>query len=64
MGNSIDALTAHFTPAMPTVQNLATFIILATIPFNIIKIALNYSVAVIIFDRLAAAVPSLRGAAA
>ena len=49
---------------MPAVQNLATFIILATIPFNIIKIALNYSIAVIIFDRIAAAVPSLRGATA
>ena len=64
MGVSIDALTAQFTPAMPAVQNLTTFIILATIPFNIIKIALNYSIAAILYDRLAAAVPSLRRAAA
>ena len=64
MGVSIDALTAQFTPAMPAVQNLTTFIILATIPFNIIKIALNYSIAAILYDRIAAAVPSLRRAAA
>ena len=64
MGISIDALTAQFTPAMPAVRNLTTFIILATIPFNFIKIALNYGIAAIIFDRLAAAVPSLRRAAA
>ena len=64
MGVSIDALTAQFTPAMPAVQNLTTFSILATIPFNIIKIALNYSTAAILYDRLAAAVPSLRRAAA
>ena len=54
--------TAQFTPALPAVQNLSTFIILATIPFNCIKLALNYGVAVILFDRLTAAVPSLRGA--
>ena len=62
MGISIDALTAQFTPALPAVQNLSSFIILATIPFNFIKLSLNYGIAVILFDRLTAAVPSLRGA--
>jgi hypothetical protein len=62
MGISIDALAAQFTPTLPAVQNLSTFIILATIPFNIIKLTLNYGIAVILFDRLTAAVPSLRSA--
>ena len=34
---------------------------MATIPFNFIKLALNYGIAVVLFDRLTAAVPSLRG---
>lgn len=60
MGVSIDALTAKFTPALPSVQNLATFLIFATIPFNCIKLALNYCIAVFLYDRLTAAIPSLR----
>lgn len=64
MGISIDELTARFTPAMPQVQNLATFIILATIPFNVLKITLNYSLATILFFRVATAVPMLRRAEA
>lgn len=64
MGVSIDELTARFTPAMPQVQNLATFIILATIPFNVLKITLNYSLATILFFRVATAVPMLRRAEA
>lgn len=64
MGISIDELTARFTPAMPQVQNLATFIILATIPFNVLKITLNYSLATLLFFRVATAVPMLRRAEA
>ena len=60
MGISIDVLAAQFTPALPAVQNLSTFIILATIPFNFLKLSLNYVLAVFLFDRLTAAVPSLR----
>ena len=60
MGISIDVLAAQFTPALPAVQNLSTFIILATIPFNFLKLSLNYALAVFLFDRLTAAVPSLR----
>ena len=64
MGVSVNALAEQFTPSLPAVQNLATFIILATIPFNCLKLALNYTVAVILFDRLTAAVPALREARA
>lgn len=60
MGISIDVLAVQFTPALPAVQNLSTFIILATIPFNFLKLSLNYALAVFLFDRLTAAVPSLR----
>ncbi len=60
MGVSVDALTARFTPAMPAVQDLASFLILATIPFNCIKLALNYGIALFLYDRLTAAIPSLR----
>ena len=62
MGISIDDVVRAVSSANPAIQNLNTFIILATIPFNFIKIGLNYVVATVIFYRVAAAVPALRGA--
>lgn len=62
MGISIDDVVRAVSSANPAIQNLNTFIILATIPFNFIKIGLNYVIATAIFYRVAAAVPALRSA--
>ena len=62
MGISIDDVVRAVSSANPAIQNLNTFIILATIPFNFIKIGLNYVIATAIFYRVAAAVPALREA--
>ena len=62
MGISIDDVVRAVSSANPAIQNLNTFIIMATIPFNFIKIGLNYVIATAIFYRVAAAVPALRGA--
>lgn len=62
MGISIDDVVRAVSSANPAIQNLNTFIILATIPFNFIKIGLNYVIATAIFYRVAAAVTALRGA--
>ena len=52
MGISIDDVVRAVSSANPAVQNLPTFIILATIPFNFIKIALNYGIATVLFYRV------------
>ena len=62
MGISIDDVVRAVSAANPAIQNLPTFIILATIPFNFIKIALNYGIATVLYYRVATAVPALRGA--
>ena len=62
MGVSIDDVVRAVSSANPGITNLTTFIIMATIPFNFIKIALNYAIATVLFYRVAAAVPMLRGA--
>jgi riboflavin transporter FmnP len=62
MGISIDDVVRAVSSANPAIQNLNTFIIMATIPFNFIKIGLNYVIATAIFYRVAAAVPALRSA--
>ncbi len=64
MGVSIDDVVRAVSAANPAITNLTTFIILATIPFNFIKIGLNYAIATVLFYRVAAAVPALRGAGA
>lgn len=38
----------------PSITNLFTFIVLATVPFNLIKVGLNYIIGYILYDRLAA----------
>ncbi len=44
----------------PAISDLTTFIILATIPFNIIKIGINCAVAYLLYDRLRSAVRIFR----
>ena len=62
MGISINDVVRAVSSANPSITNLTTFIVLATIPFNLIKLSLNYGIAVILFYRLADAVPALREA--
>ena len=39
----------------PLIRNLPLFLVLATVPFNLIKLLLNYVVGFLLYDRLKAA---------
>ncbi len=51
-GMSMDAVVQMVGSVNPMIQNLPTFLILATIPFNLLKMLLNSVVGYILFDRL------------
>ena len=46
--------------ANPAIEDLTGFIILATIPFNLLKFTLNYVIAHVLYHRLILSVASLR----
>lgn len=52
MGLPMDELIKVVAQVNPAIHNLTSFIVLATIPFNVLKIALNYLVGYILFERL------------
>ncbi len=52
MGMPLDEVIAFVATVNPAIHNLTTFIVLATIPFNVLKISLNYLVGYILFERL------------
>lgn len=52
MGMSLDQIIKIVAGANPAITNLATFIIVATIPFNLIKGTLNAVIGYILFERL------------
>lgn len=52
MGISLDAVVQMVGSVNPMIQNLPTFIILATIPFNLIKVSLNFAVGYLVFSKL------------
>lgn len=54
MGLPLDAVVQSVGAVNPMIQNLPTFLILATIPFNLIKAGLNYAVGYALFNRLSA----------
>lgn len=54
MGLPLDAVVQAVASVNPMIKNLPTFIILATIPFNFIKLTLNYIVGYLLYDRLQA----------
>lgn len=54
MGVSMADVIAFVGSVNPMITNLPLFLILATIPFNLIKLVLNYVVGYMIFDRLRA----------
>ena len=52
MGLSLDAVVQMVGSVNPYIQNLPTFIILATIPFNLLKVSANYVIGYMVFDKL------------
>ncbi len=52
MGTSLDTVVQSVSTANPYIDNLFTFLILATIPFNLIKIVINYFLGFFLYDRL------------
>ena len=55
MGVSLDEVVRMVASVNPAITNLTTFIILATIPFNFIKVGLNFVVGHLLYERLHAA---------
>ena len=55
MNVSLDDVVMLVAKVNPAITNLNSFIILATVPFNIIKLTLNYVVGHILYSRLLAA---------
>ena len=55
MSLPLDEVIRMVAAVNPAIQDLNGFIILATIPFNIIKIGLNYVVGQLLYSRLLAA---------
>lgn len=52
MGVSLDAVVQTVGAVNPIISNLPTFLILATVPFNLIKLVLNYAIGYLLFERL------------
>lgn len=52
MGMPLDEVIAFVASVNPAIHNLTTFIVLATIPFNVLKISLNYLVGYLLFEQL------------
>ncbi len=55
MGISLNEVVVAVSSVNPAIKDLPTFIILATIPFNMIKIALNSTIGYLLYDRLLSA---------
>ena len=60
MGISLDEVVRMVGGVNAKIQNLQTFIIYATIPFNVLKLSINSFIGYTIYDRLLAAVPAAR----
>ena len=54
MGVSLDEVVRMVAAVNPAIQDLNGFIILATIPFNVLKIGLNYLAGHLLYSRLLA----------
>lgn len=54
MGLSLDEVVRTVGAVNPLIQNLPLFLVLATIPFNLIKLVLNYLIGYLLYDRLKA----------
>ena len=60
MGVSLDEVVRLVAAVNPAITNLTTFIILATIPFNILKLGINYLIGYLLYERLHAVSPAFR----
>ena len=52
MGMPLDEVVRAVAFVNPMIKDLTTFIVLATVPFNLIKISLNFVVGYWLYDRL------------
>lgn len=62
MGVSVNAVVTMVASINPAITNLTTFIVMATIPFNLIKLSLNFFVGYLLYCRLKAVYPAVRTA--
>ena len=60
MGIDLDAVVKMVGGVNAKIQDLQTFLIYATIPFNVLKLSINSFIGYLIYDRIVAAVPSAR----
>ena len=59
-GLPLDEVVRMVSAVNPAIQDLTGFIIMATIPFNLLKYTLNYIIAHLLYHRLTASVPFLQ----
>lgn len=60
MGVSLDEVVRMVASVNPAITDLTTFIVLATIPFNVLKLTVNYLIGYFLYERLHATYPVLR----
>lgn len=53
MGVDLESLAKTFGAVNPAISNLTSFILVATVPFNIIKVSLNGLIAYLLYKRFA-----------
>ena len=54
MGLSLDEVILTVGAVNPMIQNLPLFLVLATVPFNLIKLLLNYVIGYLLYARISA----------
>lgn len=52
MGMPLNEVIKAVAAVNPAITNLTTFLVLATVPFNLIKMALNYVIGYLVYERL------------
>ena len=62
MGLPLNQVITMVAAVNPAISDLTTFIFLATIPFNLIKLGLNCFVGYLLYTRLLAVYPAVRTA--
>ena len=62
MGVSLDDVVRMVASVNPAITDLTGFIIFATIPFNVLKLGINYLVGYFLYSRIHAYYPALRRA--
>lgn len=60
MGIPLDKLVSSFSGGISSIKSLQTFIIFATVPFNLLKTGINSLTGYFLYKRLTAALPAAR----